>query len=216
MYRVTLFLVGISFFTLNHAHSGGVDSNGGHIDKKTGIYHCHAKPCVDPKSPTNSILSNTEYDRENWNHWIDIDSDCQDTRAETLILSSKKPVTFKSDKKCVVDTGLWFDPYTGAMVTDASTLDIDHIVPLKEAYLSGAKDWSEEKKELFANDSTNLIAVSASENREKGSKDITDWLPDTKAFHCQYVMRWVAVKANYELDIDPREQAAIDSLLLDC
>ena len=27
------------------AHGGGLDSNGGHFNRKTGVYHCHREPC---------------------------------------------------------------------------------------------------------------------------------------------------------------------------
>ena len=77
------------------------------------------------------------YDRDDWKHWADDDSDCQNTRHEVLIEESSKQVTFKSDKQCQVAAGEWLDLYTSDTVTDATKLDVDHMVPLKNAHDSG-------------------------------------------------------------------------------
>ena len=78
------------------------------------------------------------YDRSAWRHWIDADRDCQNTRHEVLIEESLTPVTFKTDKGCRVVSGNWLGAYSGEVFTDASKLDIDHLVPLKEAHESGS------------------------------------------------------------------------------
>ena len=80
------------------------------------------------------------YDRKLWKHWIDEDKDCQNTRHEVLIEESLTPVTFKTDKGCRVVSGSWLGAYSGEIFTDASLLDIDHLVPLKEAHESGGFD----------------------------------------------------------------------------
>ena len=149
------------------------------------------------------------YDRSDWPHWIDEDGDCQNARAEALIQASKVPVKFKRNKGCVVSHGQWFDPYSGQTFTQASKLDIDHIVPLKEAHVSGAANWPRSKKRAFANDPINLIVVSARENREKGAKDPNHWLPDATEFHCVYIKRWHEVKVKYSLSMDTKEQSII-------
>lgn len=82
------------------------------------------------------------YNRSDWGRWIDADHDCQDTRQEVLIRQSEVPVTFKTDKHCHVVSGKWTDPYTGEVITNASDLDIDHMVPLKEAHDSGGWQWT--------------------------------------------------------------------------
>ncbi len=62
---------------------------------------------------------------------------------------------------------------TPSRSTDDSAIDIDHIVPLSEAWKSGASGWTTAKREQFANDLSiaQLIAVSASSNRSKGDSD---------------------------------------------
>ena len=78
-----------------------------------------------------------KYNRKDWRHWRDADGDCQNTRHEVLIHESKSPVTYKSDRQCQVVEGKWLDPYTGEEVRLASRLDVDHMIPLNNADLSG-------------------------------------------------------------------------------
>ena len=76
-------------------------------------------------------------------------------------------------------SGKWLDPYTGQIFTNPGDLDIDHMVPLAEAHRSGADTWTAEQREDYANDlfhTDGLIAVSASANRSKGSRDPSQWL----------------------------------------
>ena len=88
-----------------------------------------------------------EYDRGDWKHWVDEDGDCQDARQEVLVEESLTPVTFETDRQCRVETGRWYGAFTGVYVEDPGDLDIDHLVPLKNAYLSGAWAWNPAMKE---------------------------------------------------------------------
>ncbi len=147
--------------------------------------------------------------------WGDFDGDCIDTRHEVLAIESIIMPTFTEDG-CRVVAGLWQDPYTGESFTDPGELDIDHLVPLKEAHDSGAKFWQQESKRAFANDvviADALIAVDAGANRSKGADDPARWLPPNSEYHCEYVRDWVAVKNAYGLDFDAEEVAAIESVL---
>ncbi len=83
----------------------------------------------------------TLYDRSDWPHWLDNDKDCQNTRQEILIQTSNKTVEFKSENKCNVLSGEWYDPYSGDTFTISKELDLDHIVPLKFAHGHGADKW---------------------------------------------------------------------------
>ena len=115
-----------------------------------------------------------KYERKSYRHWIDEDRDCQNARHEVLIEESSSTVVFKTEKGCRVVSGSWKDPYSGRTIMDASKLDIDHMVPLKEAHQSGAANWSRERKRAYANDLDDpdtLIAVDRRLNRQKGAKD---------------------------------------------
>ena len=92
-----------------------------------------------------------EYDRSDWRHWIDEDGDCQDARQEVLVEESLVKVTFETDRQCRVESGQWFGAFTDAYVDDPGDLDIDHMVPLKNAHLSGAWAWNPAMKEEYAN-----------------------------------------------------------------
>ena len=194
------------------AHSGRTNKDGCHTNRKTGGYHCHGKKR--PSTPQ-SAPSDT-YDRSQFGGWTDADGDCQNTRHEVLIEESQTPVTFKTGRECLVTKGLWVDPYTGRSFTDPSMLDVDHVVPLKEAYQSGARSWSREKKRRYANSLRNkdhLIAVYRGANRSKGAKDPASWLPPNKDYHKTYIENWLAIKREWGLEMDAREARAIQKIL---
>ncbi|GAA0600123.1 HNH endonuclease family protein [Caenispirillum bisanense] len=144
------------------------------------------------------------YGRDLYAHWLDLDGNCRDTRHEILARDSLQPVRW-DDAGCRVVAGRWRDPYTGEVFTDPATLDIDHLVPLKEAHRSGADAWDAGRRAAFANDGGNLLAVSASANRSKGDGDPLAWMPPLWAARCAYTQRFVAVKQDWGLAQDPLE-----------
>ena len=157
-----------------------------------------------------------KYDRKSYRHWIDEDRDCQNARHEVLIEESSSTVVFKTEKGCRVVSGSWNDPYSGRTIMDASKLDIDHMVPLKEAHQSGAANWSRERKRAYANDMDDpdtLIAVDRGLNRQKGAKDPAERLPPNPAYQTEYVRAWVAVKLKWGLTADRKELMALRKLL---
>ena len=123
-----------SFSVLSLAHSGRTNSEGCHINRKTGQYHCHHKKTNSSqiqKSKSPKSLTDT-YNRTQYaGDWIDVDNDCQNMCDEVLLEESLIPVTFETAKHCKVVSGHWFDPYTGKILTDPGKLDIDHVVSLK-------------------------------------------------------------------------------------
>ena len=155
------------------------------------------------------------YDRTLFKHWIDADKNGCDTRAEVLIAEAKvKPKKFA---KCKLTGGKWLSSYDGITFTDSSKLDIDHLVPLAEAWRSGAWAWTEQQRMDFANnveDEWALNAVTASVNRSKGDKDITSWLP--KKNLCTYLAGWVVIKAKFELTVDLEEAKVINKYYKTC
>ena len=201
--------------TLSFSHSGGQDSNGGHTNRKTGDYHCHSESCKSQHKQSNKALKQAKdanrqysliYKRSDWPHWSDLDGDCQDSRVETLISHSTKPVTFQDGNRCEeVITGQWYDPYTDRHFTKASKLDVDHRIALKEAHKIGAANWSRSKKKQFANDPINLIPVYLSANRSKSFRFAYEWMPENKAYWCEYIQKRERVIDKYDLTPPKKE-----------
>ena len=155
------------------------------------------------------------YDRSLFRHWT-TSGGCT-TRNRVLIRDSDG--TAVTSSSCVVTAGTWYSPFDDVWVDVPRSLDIDHYVPLAEAWRSGARDWDEPTRRAFANDLDDprtLIAVTASSNRSKGDRDPADWLPTNVAYRCDYVGTWVAIKHRWELSVDAREQAAIQRVLDGC
>jgi len=160
-----------------------------------------------------------EYNRSDWKHWIDEDRDCQNTRHEVLIDESIGEIKFKDDKECQVLEGIWSDPFTGNEFNDASSLDIDHMVPLKNAHISGGWAWGKSKKSSYANSLSNtnhLIAVSLSANRSKGARAPDEWKPTNREYWCEYANIWIEIKTNWGLTITQAESNALNEMLNTC
>ena len=139
------------------------------------------------------------YDRDLYDHWIDADDDDLDTRQEVLESEGHIDPTIetKPNGKRHVTVGLWFGLYTGLVTRSPGDLQIDHMVPLKEAHRSGAHAWTEEKRRDYANDldlEAALIAVKGGSNGSKGAKDPANWMPPNRSFWCRYLKDWIAVK----------------------
>ena len=160
-----------------------------------------------------------EYDRDDWRHWVDEDRDCQDARQEVLIEESRIEVTFTDERQCTVLMGEWLDPYTGDTLTVARRLDIDHMVPLANAFRSGAWEWDADRRRAFANDLTypnHLIAVSASANRSKADRGPEEWRPPDEGYWCQYATDWITIKADWGLSATEEEWDALVEMTATC
>lgn len=150
------------------------------------------------------------YDRDAFRHWIDTDRDCLNTRHELLQALSVSTVDHGRNK-CTVARGRWFDPYTARYFYNASDVEIDHVVPLHWAWQHGAWQWDDQQREIFANDTRNLLVVSAVHNREKGAHSPLEWLPPDRGYHCQYVTHFKRVVSLYKLSLSAREAQALDA-----
>ena len=160
-----------------------------------------------------------EYDRSDWRHWIDEDDDCQDARQEVLVEESLVPVIFETDRKCRVEGGQWFGAFTAVYVDDPGDLDVDHMVPLRNAHLSGAWAWNPAMKEEYANyleDPDHLIAVASRANRSKGARGQEEWKPQDETYWCQYATDWAEIKARWELTMTKPEADAVVEMLDTC
>jgi hypothetical protein len=155
------------------------------------------------------------YSRSLFKHWIDVDKDGCNTRYEVLIAEAiVKP---KVGSGCYLTGGRWRSAYDGKIFTNPTGLDIDHMVPLAEAWRSGAWAWTAAQRMDFANDledSRSLIAVTASLNRSKGDRDVAAWLP-TKA-QCNYISNWIAVKWRFDLTVDLIEGEFLQGKITAC
>ncbi|MFJ3575945.1 MULTISPECIES: HNH endonuclease family protein [Streptomyces] len=159
----------------------------------------------------------TGYERDSFKHWVDEDDDGCPTRQEVLL--TEAVTAPKQGARCTLTGGSWTSYYDEAEVTDARKLDIDHMVPLAEAWDSGAHDWTPERREAYANDlgsERSLVAVTAKTNRSKADKDPAAWMPPAEAAACTYLVDWTATKLRWELSADQTEQAALLELAERC
>ncbi|MFB6723024.1 HNH endonuclease family protein [Kribbella sp. NPDC056345] len=158
--------------------------------------------------------SSTGYSRDKFPHWHTVSGTC-DTRDQVL---KRDGTGVTVDSQCEPTGGRWYSVYDAVWVTDDSTIDIDHIVPLSEAWKSGASGWTTAKREQFANDLSiaQLIAVTASSNRSKGDKDPSAWKPTNASVHCVYAREWIWVKHTYGLSLQSAEKTALQGMLATC
>ena len=204
----------ISFGNSSLSHPGRTDSNGGHYNRSTSVYHCHIITCSDLiGDATDNNTGITRYNRKDWRHWIDEDGDCQNTRAEVLISQSQVSVEFATSRDCRVIKGSWIGRLTGVLLSDASDVDIDHVIPLSYAHGHGGFSWSPSKKKQFANDPLNLIPTYDIENRRKSDKGPSEYLPSDKDLACSYIKRWQAIRIKYDLNIAPDDKVIIRDMI---
>ena len=159
------------------------------------------------------------FDRTKWHVWTDADHDCQDTRAEVLIQESRLPVTFRAGGQCTVATGLWTSPYTATNLSSAASLDIDHLVPLANAYRSGAWTWDDDQRSRYANDLDDpeqLVAVELGLNRSKGDSGPDEWQPPNRDTWCAYAQAWLRIKARWHLTVTSAERSSLVRMLALC
>ena len=160
----------------------------------------------------------TGYSRELFPHWIDADHDGCDTREEVLIAESRSQAQV-DPYGCQVVAGDWYSLYDGLTFTDPAELDIDHMVPLAEAWDSGASAWTTARRQAYANDLDHpqaLRAVSAASNRSKGDLDPAQWKPTNGAAWCEYANDWVTVKKAWDLTADQGEIDDLKVMLRTC
>jgi len=160
------------------------------------------------------------YDRSRhfggWKHQ-DHSNPCQNTRATVLTRDADPsvPLRYTNSRNCTVARGLWHDSYTGRTVEIAGDIQIDHVVPLKEAYYAGAHAWTSAVRCNYANYISNdfhLRAVDAHENMSKSDKGPEKYLPPNPADQCRYVNAWMKIKAVWRLKTTESEVRAIQDV----
>jgi hypothetical protein len=154
----------------------------------------------------------TGYTRSSFKHWnsgADATDGCN-TRNEVLLAEAVVAPTVGTG--CKLTGGTWISYYDGQEVTNPGSLDIDHMVPLAEAWDSGASAWTAARREAYANDQgadVSLVAVTARSNRQKSDQDPADWMPPSPDAQCRYVAEWVSTKLRWQLTADDRELEAL-------
>ena len=180
-------------------------------------------PITQPPVPSDPVGLRIEaehvggYNRDLFADWYDADRNGCNTRKEVLIAESLDPVQIGS--KCSISGGRWFSIYDNVETTDSSKFDIDHMVPLSEAWDSGAWNWNADQRKHYSNDLDQpffLIAVTASSNRSKSDRDPAEWMPPNSAYHCEYVRIWIEIKRAWDLSVDQAEHDYLARKLASC
>jgi hypothetical protein len=218
----------------------GVAASSDHSPRGTPSGHRHGVPATSAPPGAGSVLAELGrlvvrprprgtrgYVRDAFgSDWIDTDHNGCNQRDDVL-LRDAVPGTTKVAQQDACDhdvlAGTWHDPYTGRTLTftdlkdlrQAEAIQIDHVVPLAEAWVSGAAGWSTDRRELFANDLHELLAVDGPTNMSKGDGDPASWRP-RQGYQCTYARRWIAVKTRWHLAVDPSEVAALRDMLGYC
>ncbi|GLZ60927.1 HNH endonuclease family protein [Micromonospora sp. NBRC 107095] len=158
--------------------------------------------------------STSGYSRDLFPHWVTISGSCN-TREQVLKRDGASVVV---DSSCAATSGRWYSPYDGATWTAAADVDIDHVVPLAEAWRSGANSWTTSRRQSFANDLTRpqLIAVTDNVNQSKGDQDPSTWQPPLSSYRCTYSKMWITVKYSWGLTLQSSEKSALQSMLNTC
>ncbi|MCD1144533.1 DUF1524 domain-containing protein [Kocuria sp. LUK] len=182
-----------------------------------------------PASPAATALADlpvaaagtmSDYDREgDFGGWADPDGNGCDARNDVLARDLTDVVT---EDGCTVRSGTLEDPYTGTViefrrgVLTSSDVQIDHVVSLGNAWVSGARRLSQDQRVALANDPLNLLAVDGPTNGVKSDKHAGQWLPPNEAFRCEFVALQIAVKTRYGLWVTAPEKQAMADVLADC
>jgi hypothetical protein len=153
------------------------------------------------------------YSREKFPHWRATGANC-DVRDSVL----KRDGTKVKVSGCNVVAGTWKSVYDGKTLTSPTQVDVDHVVPLANAWRSGAASWTTGRREDFANDldDPQLVAVSSGSNRSKGDQDPSTWKPTVTSNWCQYAEDWIAVKTHWKLTVTTGEKSALVDMLRKC
>lgn len=175
------------------------------------------------------------YDRERYfGGWASNGCGSATTRDTILARDLKDAV---KNSKCQVTSGTLSDPYTGRTIqfrrgrNTSSVVQIDHVVALLDAWESGARDWDQAKRVEYANSPDVLLASDGPANMAKGSGlDVNGtalyrpqdsgapdvWMPDNKAYRCDYMAKRATIKSKWGLTMTPREKQQTVSVLSQC
>jgi Protein of unknown function (DUF1524) len=150
-----------------------------------------------------------DYDRDTFDPGVTTRVNGEPWSPREVVLMKSSAIKVVLNEKGKIIGGQWLCPYTNAIITDPKYIDIDHIVPLAEAWICGAKNWNDRQKNSYARDIDNLVAVSSIANREKGRCSLENWMPSQKDKQLWYVQRWIYTKRKYNLGMSKEEVRAM-------
>ena len=160
------------------------------------------------------------YDRlKHFGRWIKdrrTPNDCRDTRSRVLERDSQIQVTYTTPSRCAVSHGQWFDPFSGQTLQSARDLEIDHTVPIKNAYDKGAWAWDDDTRCVFFNFMGNrmhLVPIATRENRVKQDAGPDRYMPPRPEYACEYLYNWLAIKLIWDIPMGQSEASSINRLL---
>ena len=158
----------------------------------------------------------SQYVRDDWPHWADVDGNGCDARQDALIAWSVVAATVNRAGTCKVIAGSWVSPYDGITTTVPGDFDVDHLVPLENAFISGGWRWDVTRRRAFANNPDELVVASATSNRTKGSDPPNQWRPPNHDSWCAYATGWIDVKVAWGLSATTEERDALGQMLDTC
>lgn len=174
--------------------------------------------------PIVASYNKAKYKRTEWKHWISYETPCWSTREEVLDRQAEKgSVTYldKDDKEtkdkskaCSIKSGVWIDPYSKETIKDPTKLDIDHTGALSWTAKAGGQEWDKQKKQDYANDFDHLVATTAKENRTKGDKGPSEWMPESSK--CEYAKVYTHIVKKYKLNLNKADKDTLEKTLNSC
>ena len=174
--------------------------------------------------PIVASYNKAKYKRTEWKHWISYETPCWTTREEVLDRQAEKgSITYldKDDKEtkdkskaCSIKSGVWIDPYSKEKVEDPTKLDIDHTGALSWTAKAGGQEWDKQKKQDYANDFDHLVATTAKENRTKGDKGPSEWMPESSK--CEYAKVYTHIVKKYNLNLNKADKDTLEKALNSC
>ncbi len=155
------------------------------------------------------------YSRDAFDIWARQPDGCT-TRQDVLARDGDGVV--EGSDGCQPTSGSWYSAYDDQNVTVVAQATIDHVVPLADAWRSGADEWSAEQRKAFGNDLTDsqLIIASSSSNSSKSDQDPSTWKPPNQAYWCTYGEQYTDIKSKFSLTVTAEEKAALGELLDAC
>ena len=174
--------------------------------------------------PIVASYNKAKYKRTEWKHWISYETPCWTTREEVLDRQAEKgSVTYldtddketkDKSKACSIKSGVWIDPYSKETIKDPTKLDIDHTGALSWTAKAGGQEWDKQKKQDYANDFDHLVATTAKENRTKGDKGPSEWMPESSK--CEYAKVYTHIVKKYKLNLNKADKDTLEKALNSC